>query len=487
MKRLNHAALPLLALTGVLQLTAQPIPEALVPLLKGKNLVYITHKKPDFLAVTAGKAMIGGLFGGLAMVSAGNKIVTDNSIQDPAILASEHLVKTFGRTYSMTVMPAPEAPLEGKGISRILERCPGADYVLDIQTLSWGFAYFPTSPDHYKVLYTMTASLIDAKDKKSVASGKVGRDPKKTADAPTKDELLASGAERLKAEISRLAAGCEEELALKVFKLPMEGLPPAVDTQPVAGAAVPVGKVPGERWVDPVSGIEFVWIPAGSFAMGAKDKDDSGKLVHAVTLSRGFWMGRHEVTQRSYLSIMGANPAGLKNSGLDAPVEMVSWNDAKSFASKLSEKSGSGRYRLPTEAEWEYASRAGSMDLDPELIPSTAWCESNSGRTTQPVGKLRPNAWGLYDMLGNVWEWCEDWQGTESALLPSTDPAGPSTGTAKIARGGSWDSFERIPAQGAIGMGSPYYGAKVVNLVERYPQTPETRSNNLGFRVVIAP
>ena len=185
-------------------------------------------------------------------------------------------------------------------------------------------------------------------------------------------------------------------------------------------------------------GMKFKPIPAGTFTMG------EGDTAHQVTLTKPFEMGVHEVTQEQYEKVMGKNPSEFK--GAKNPVEMVSWNDAVEFCRKLSElpaeKAAGHVYRLPTEAEWEYACRAGtttkfSFGDDKSELGEYAWYADNSGKKPHPVGEKKPNAWGLYDMHGNVWEWCQDYRGE----LPSgsaTDPTGPASGSWRVRRGGSW-------------------------------------------------
>jgi len=185
--------------------------------------------------------------------------------------------------------------------------------------------------------------------------------------------------------------------------------------------------------------MEFVWIPAGRFQMGADEGSGDEKPVHTVTISKGFWMGKYEVTQEQYEQVAGSNPSKFK--GSKNPVEKVNWHHAKAFCEAVTKKTGR-TVRLPTEAEWEYACRAGTTtryytgDYESDLAEA-GWWGGNSGKKTHPVGQKIPNAWGLYDMHGNVWEWCEDWYGK----YPSgsvTDPTGPATGSARVFRGGSW-------------------------------------------------
>ena len=185
-------------------------------------------------------------------------------------------------------------------------------------------------------------------------------------------------------------------------------------------------------------GMEFKLIPAGTFTMGA------GVVAHDVTLTQPFKMGVHEVTQAQYEKVMSVNPSFIK--GASNPVENVSWEDAVEFCRRLSglpaEKAAGNLYRLPTEAEWEYACRAGTttnssfVDLG---FGDYAWFIENSGLKAHPVGSKKPNPWGIYDMHGNVWEWCQDWHDNypSGAVI---DPKGPVSGSTRVHRGGGWFS-----------------------------------------------
>ena len=202
-------------------------------------------------------------------------------------------------------------------------------------------------------------------------------------------------------------------------------------------------------------GMEFASIPAGKFLMGspATEKERSqDETQHEVTLTQGFRMGVHEVTQAQYGQVMGKNPSYFK--GATLPVETVSYDEALAFCKKLSdlpaEKAAGRKYRLPTEAEWEYCCRAGTstpFHFGNELNGTQANCDGNNpyGTTkkgpylekTSPVGSYPANAWGLYDMHGNVWEWCQDWYG-DYPKQSVTDPRGPEAGSRCVNRGGGW-------------------------------------------------
>ena len=179
--------------------------------------------------------------------------------------------------------------------------------------------------------------------------------------------------------------------------------------------------------------------------MGSEKGDNDEKPVHKVTITKPFYMGKYEVTQEQWEAVMGSNPSNFK--GAKNPVEQVSWEDCEKFIGKLKEKVSGRDFRLPTEAEWEYACRAGSTtdycygDGD-ESLDEYAWYYGNSESKTHPVGQKKANAWGLYDMHGNVWEWCSDWYG-DYADGAVSDPKGPESGSARVLRGGSWGGNAR--------------------------------------------
>jgi formylglycine-generating enzyme required for sulfatase activity len=188
-------------------------------------------------------------------------------------------------------------------------------------------------------------------------------------------------------------------------------------------------------------GVEFVLIRAGEFQMGAPDGDKDEQPVHTVRISKPFYLGQYEITQAQWQAVMENNPSRFTGDPT-RPVENVSWEDVQDFIRRLNAKESGVTYRLPTEAEWEYEARAGtttaySFGNDQGQLSQYAWYGATSGSQTQPVGKLRPNAWGLYDMHGNVWEWVQDWYGPYTAAA-AVDPAGPSSGSRRVFRGGAW-------------------------------------------------
>ncbi len=183
--------------------------------------------------------------------------------------------------------------------------------------------------------------------------------------------------------------------------------------------------------------VTFRWIGPGTFTMGSPPTEE-GRLEnegpqHQVELTRGFWLGETEVTQAQWRAVMGNNPSDFN--GDDRPVEQVSWEDVQGFLQRVNR--GGGAFRLPTEAEWEFAARAGSTGARHGALDEVAWHRENSGGQTHPVGQKAANAWGLRDMLGNEWEWCADLRGAYAAGR-AVDPTGPSTGSLRVFRGGSW-------------------------------------------------
>ena len=231
-------------------------------------------------------------------------------------------------------------------------------------------------------------------------------------------------------------------------------------------------------------GMELVWIPPGEFMMGSKfqpwdvTRKYGGSPVRwqnehpqrKVTLTRGFWMAQSEVTQAQYRAVMGSNPSHFKGDNL--PVEMVSWHHTMEFCKKLSEKEGR-TYSLPTEAQWEYAARAGTDTAfcfgdDPDsILAEYAWWSGNSGWHTNPVKAKKANAFGLYDMHGNVWEWCLDWYQDSYDGLGQVNPLGPRSGQSSVVRGGAWYSNCRSAMR------------------EGYNPDVRNRYLDVGFRVVL--
>jgi len=232
-------------------------------------------------------------------------------------------------------------------------------------------------------------------------------------------------------------------------------------------------------------GMEFVYIQPGTFMMGSPSNEsgrDNDEKQHRLTLTKGFYMQTTEVTQGQWKAVMGSNPSYFKNCGDNCPVEEVSWKDIQQFIRKLNQRESSGTYRLPTEAEWEYAARAGTdtpfffgrcLSTDQANYdgnnPLSGCSKGEYRKRTISVASFRTNSWGLYDMHGNVWEWCQDWFG-EYPSSSVTNPTGPSGGSRRVVRGGSWLNH-----------------ARVCRSADRYSDAPGRRYAELGFRLLRNP
>ena len=219
-------------------------------------------------------------------------------------------------------------------------------------------------------------------------------------------------------------------------------------------------------------GISFVLIPAGTFQMGSDHENDHEKPVHTVRLSQPFYLGIYPVTQRLWEAVMGNNPSHFR--GPEHPVEQVSWEKVQEFIRSLNTHEGRARCRLPTEAEWEYAARAGTpgeycFGNDVTQLSQYAWYKDNAQDTTHPVGQLQPNTWSLYDMHGNVWEWVQDrYERNEyQSRATAVDPQGPAAGVNRVYRGGGWSDR-----------------AASCRSASRLGNAPDYRSANLGFRLL---
>jgi formylglycine-generating enzyme required for sulfatase activity len=223
-------------------------------------------------------------------------------------------------------------------------------------------------------------------------------------------------------------------------------------------------------------GTECVWCPPGQFMMGSPVGEGdkfSAEVQHEVVLTRGFFLGETECTQGQWEAVMRGNPSGSK--GSDLPVEQVSWEEAVEYCRKLTTKQLAERilpvgweWRLPTEAEWEYAARAGTTGARYGELDTIAWHGGNSGCQTHPVKQKTANAWGLYDMIGNVGEWCSDWYG-EYPTASVTDPMGPDSGNFRVRRGGSW-----------------YVDASEARSARRSRVRPGSRDISMGFRPALS-
>ena len=205
------------------------------------------------------------------------------------------------------------------------------------------------------------------------------------------------------------------------------------------------------RVKDKATGIEMLLVPPGTFMMGASPGDtqagDGEKPAHEVTITNAFYLGRTEVTQAQWFKVMDTNPSHFRGELL--PVDSVSWDDCQQFCAKTGMK-------LPTEAQWEYACRAGTKGATYGDLDLIAWHGDNAGEETHAVGELQPNALGFFDMLGNVWEWCEDRDRSYSSGSV-TNPTGPTTGTYRLLRGGSWITSSGYCRASQRDIGTPGY------------------------------
>ena len=250
-----------------------------------------------------------------------------------------------------------------------------------------------------------------------------------------------------------------------------------VSVSPVQVPAVPSNTISDDVITIPVKDgicIEMVKVEGGTFMMGAtsemKNPNSNEKPVHQVTLTNDYYMGKYEVTQALWQAVMGSNPSEYKGDNL--PVETVSWNDCQKFISKLNSLTGR-MFRLPTEAEWEYAARGGKESRGYQYsgssnISDVAWYDENSGSKTHPVGTKQANELGIYDMTGNVWEWCSDWYSSYSSSS-QTNPTGSDSGSARVSRGGGWNC-----------------NASYCRLSVRFYYTPDFRLDILGLRLALS-
>jgi formylglycine-generating enzyme required for sulfatase activity len=242
---------------------------------------------------------------------------------------------------------------------------------------------------------------------------------------------------------------------------------------------------PTSTWfIEPQTRMELIAIDPGSFVMGSPIREagrNADETPHRVTVAKPFFVGRHEVTQTEWAMVMGKNPSHFRDCS-HCPVENVDFYEVAAFITKLNAQSTSMRYRLPTEAEWEYGCRAGTqtpfatgahLTVDQANIdgrfPYAGESVTASSDKTRPVGSFAPNDWGLYDVHGNVWEWTSDWYGPYDPLV-AVDPKGPDAGTARVIRGGSW-RFDANSARCGL----------------RYTHAPQDKGPSLGFRLVAEP
>jgi formylglycine-generating enzyme required for sulfatase activity len=259
-----------------------------------------------------------------------------------------------------------------------------------------------------------------------------------------------------------------------------------------------IAEKPEKReWTDPITGMEFVWIPAGQFIMGQMEAEKAYLIYevgerhyqqnytnelprHAVSID-GLWMGKYPVTQEEWIVVMGKNPSYFNERRVGKewpkhPLESISWDDVQEFLRKLNEKTGNDIFRLPSEAEWEYACRAGTETMfyfgdDVERLQEYVWYAENSSYRTHPVGQLKPNTCGLYDMLGSIWEWCQDIYSHDAySKHQRYNPIYMSGGSRRVFRGGGWHD-----------------GQRDVRCASRNFHSPTDRHSDVGLRLVRTP
>jgi len=304
--------------------------------------------------------------------------------------------------------------------------------------------------------------------------------------------LITTGPKSLKVLQDRVEAARITDYAYLMRARIAQPRCPAVLALVLMACACSHGPAPGTVWHEPVTGMELLWIGPTRFRMGSEPGEpgrQADEVPHQVELTRGFSLGRFEVTQGQWLEVMGENPSQHAACGLACPVETVSFLDVQAFIARLEARSPGSRFRLPTEAEWELACRAGTTtpfstgnDLTPDQAnfdgryPYPPRTGSTTGSTTDifrgspaPVGSYAHNPWGFFDMHGNVWEWCADWYGPYPSQ-PARDPRGPATGALRVIRGGSW-CFDANSARSAL----------------RYTHAPGDDGYSLGLRLVREP
>jgi len=250
------------------------------------------------------------------------------------------------------------------------------------------------------------------------------------------------------------ALGMAESAEPEISEVPLRPTP----RRATPGKSKPVKPKPteGKTALTNSIGMKFVQIPAGTFMMGSPPDEperENGEEQHKVTITKSFYLQTTQVTQGQWKKVMRKNPSAFKDCGDECPVDRVSWDDVQNFIKRLNEREDTDKYRLPTEAEWEYACRAGTttaFHTGDRISTDQANYDGNYPMPGSPEGEYRerpvkvgtfpPNAWGLYDMHGNVWEWCQDWYG-DYPKGDVRDPEGPSTGEYRVLRGGSWDDY----------------------------------------------
>jgi formylglycine-generating enzyme required for sulfatase activity len=351
-----------------------------------------------------------------------------------------------------------------------------------------------TSAEAFKVLGCETGARLEAVTRQYQAQYTEMQVRLDNAPTPQLKRLYQDKLQELEAAYQTLKSlPRTEALDVEVPPLPSLSPLPASPPSPTkpwwvpwgigAGIAVVVGVVvwvvmqaQSQGLVKEISnsiGMQFVLIPAGEFMMGSNDGDSDERPVHRVLLTKPFYLGKYEVTQGEWERVMGNNNPSQYKGDPRRPVESVSWDALQEFIKRINARESGARYRLPTEAEWEYAARAGSTTVhsfgnDAAQLGYYAWYGDNAGSSTHPVGQKLSNAWGLHDIHGNVWEWVQDWYSDKYyAQSPPENPPGPQPGSNRVARGGSWGA-------GAWGCRS----------ADRNNDAPGSRGGDLGFRLL---
>lgn len=330
-----------------------------------------------------------------------------------------------------------------------------------------------------KALQAALPQMEQLKDQLTfVVAGKAGSDLAQRL-APCIELLEALKVGGIESDWGKLRTGVEK----------LEAKAVATSAEALFAAMLGIGHPFLPRARGNAGGVPVRWIPAGRYTMGSPEGEegrDTDEVQHEVVLSRGFFLAETACTQEQWATVMGSNPSEFK--GADRPVEQVTWEEAVEYCRKLTKRQRAERilpegweWRLPTEAEWEYAARAGTTGERYDKLDAVAWYGNemdeeeediegtgNSGDQTHPVKQKVPNAWGVYDMLGNVCEWCSDWYG-EYPTLRLKDPTGPSSGSDRVSRGGSW-----LDHPGCVRSG------------HRCEWDPGSRSDDLGFRPALS-
>jgi len=348
----------------------------------------------------------------------------------------------------------------------------------------------PATPERADVPRLANKETISSSDISHALSRSLNKDvprqeERPVASNPVKAKSLTQAAQNQDSEQRQETFAASQEVINKTKNLLDNNRPgsPHHETQATVAGTVAqtveihqdaleenTGGALAETFTEPISGMEFILVRGGCYQMGSNLTAFVGP-VHEVCVD-DFYLSQYEVTQRQWKILMGRDFSYFKGNG--RPVERITWDDTQRFISQLNSRSGTG-YRLPTEAEWEYAARSGGKDKlyagtgDEESLPRFAWHQVNSNRQTHMAGVKKPNSLGLYDMSGNVWEWCSDWYDDNYyAISARNNPQGPDSGRYRVIRGGEWE----LPA----GLSRTTY---------REAAKPNARRSDIGFRLAL--